>query len=918
MIKDRFLSFLVSRQKLSPDDLTRVVKLQDSAKYFLSYAHQAGHIPKKQLQQLASLPIEQASIQKIGKHLVTSKILSVEKLGKILKEIQESTGLIENILTGEKIMSPKQVRKALKEFEVSPEAEEKPEDTGAEAAITAYMAVHDPDLRGSLRELLEGMGHQVRAYADVIEASNAHDQEKCDLIIAGIQDQHAVEIMEMLSILLDVNRNLYAAVGVEHGDFCDIPARLQFSERFLCEPGRKLPESLEPFVKQIARKKSSRSDLIGMPSEPAASKAPDPGMDDRIDNWLGAINIEYTKQGVTLFIDPKIVPRSADRLRQDHSEKKTFVAFIAAVREFLQDMRIEDLDQKAVEISVWYPWQEPVRVAPPQEKSRNATASFTTSPDGKAVLIDYRPPAGKGDNLRFNDIVREVRALAPEFFVLEDNIRKILEERQPTSGAKAAEKKDAQVEIEISPDKTEAYLTLRRPYGGNPISVDDVLNRLDRMKITQGLNRELAKEMAYSGIWDRKVPVAYGTPPVEGTNGRVVFNIRDDFEERRSSEHSIDHRLVSSMEKVSAGESIITVEPPTEGIPGIDVFGNVIPSQPGRPVKFSASAKADTEADVILGENVEMSRDGKAVISRIDGMLKRKGRKIEVSSVYEVSGDVDYSVGNLDVEGDVLVNGSVLSKFEVSATGNVYIIGSVEDAIISSGGSVYVEQGIYGHEKGIVFARDSVEARCIEQAHVFCRGRVSALTNISHALVVAFDAVSVTNPEGIIVGGTVKAGNTISASKIGSPSGTATRLSIASPLCIEDEMEELRSYMLKKISITERQSIRRKSDKGDGEEQQGGEQQVESSERDKYNGMVLKSYNKYFIDWLDNFIRKNRNRMSKFAPSETRHSRYRITSETRAYPGVQMKIRGFRFNIKSEAAGKRVFSLSGDRISESV
>ncbi len=867
MTSNQFLSYLIEKERLTPETVKNIV-FSDTYK---------NKIEK-----------DEDSFRKVGRLLIDSGLMKKEELESEIDDFANREAAAEK-------------------------------DKGDLEKLYVMVVYSDEKFGSTVRKALEADGHRVIECRDAIEANDEMDRAPCDLVVAE-QELTAVDGVELASMLLQNDRRLYTAVLADDPDGLHIAAHLYVEPRFVLASKHNYLKTLLPFIETISRKKT---DLMNLKSDSSAGPARVDAPDARLGDWLDEIVVDYTKEGVTLFIDPAKVPRIADRHRITKSQNKLYNDFFDSVQNQLRKMRVEQIDARALEIAVWYPWRAPVKIAPPQEPTRDASAHVYKAEDGKSVLVDYTPPSGKGRHVRKQLLVREVHNAAPEFFLLENTLDRLYETKETVRKLTIAEQRDASAHIRVSNDKLEATLTLQRPYGGKPIDIEDVLKKIDELGIKRGLKRDVLREACFSGLWDREIVIARGDPAVDGENGLIIHVAEQKFAERKKAEDSVDHRIVHRMlNNVGAGETILSIEMPTTGSPGIDIFGQTIQPKPGRPVKFSAGKSAKQDSDIILGDNVELVMDGRFLVSKIDGMLQRHGKHISVMPVYEIKGNVDYSVGNVNITGAAVIHGSVLSKFEVHATGDIYIMGSVEDAIINSGGSVFIEEGVYGHEKGIVLAQGNVETRTIEQANVFARGSVEAQSNISHSLVVAYNTISVNGQKGFAVGGSLKAGLGITVPRLGGPSHTATYAEVGSLLSIEEELAKLRETMLKRIAINEMQSRAASSQQKDKKEKQepaesGADPKDKEEDSKKYGGVRVKQYDRYFLDWIEKYVKENKGKRSVYKPGEN-FGRNRIISNQLTYPGVQMRIRGLNLSIMNECVGKRVFSISGDKISESV
>jgi uncharacterized protein (DUF342 family) len=173
------------------------------------------------------------------------------------------------------------------------------------------------------------------------------------------------------------------------------------------------------------------------------------------------------------------------------------------------------------------------------------------------------------------------------------------------------------------------------------------------------------------------------------------------------------------------------------------------------------------------------------------GEVSLSGGRIEVNRVHRVQGDVDYSVGNIDFNGTVIIQGTIKNGFTVRAEGDVVVGGNIEGADVQCGGDLTVSGGIVG--KSYVKASGRVRALFVENARVLCQKSVFVDRAIMHSLVIAGDRVGVTGDPGVIVGGVVRAGKVIEAQTIGSKIGTPTGAQAGFDFAIEEEIEQCRT-----------------------------------------------------------------------------------------------------------------------------
>lgn len=149
---------------------------------------------------------------------------------------------------------------------------------------------------------------------------------------------------------------------------------------------------------------------------------------------------------------------------------------------------------------------------------------------------------------------------------------------------------------------------------------------------------------------------------------------------------SIDFRNHLHIPSVSRGEVIAKKIPMEQGIPGFDVFGNVlIPPAP-------------KDVMIVVKSTVELTPEGEIVALK-EGRPRITGDKIktfDISTSYIISGNVDIETGNIVFSGDVIVQGDVTDNMIIESLGNVYIYGGVYNATITATGSINVRENVMG------------------------------------------------------------------------------------------------------------------------------------------------------------------------------------------------------------------------------
>ena len=277
-------------------------------------------------------------------------------------------------------------------------------------------------------------------------------------------------------------------------------------------------------------------------------------------------------------------------------------------------------------------------------------------------------------------------------------------------------------------------------------------------------------------------------PPVPGEDGRTEEHFPRTVGTPQLVENDqgiVDFDNLNWLTHIDAGTVICDIVQPTQGKPGTNIQGNPIRPYNGK------------RAALPKGDNVILNEEGTSLVAKVDGQISFRDGKFHVNNVIVIKGDVDLSTGSIDVQGDVVIHGTVRAGFTVNASGNVTIGGLVEGSQITAGGSVMVGRGMNGNVTGSITAGQDVVCKYMENATVHVWGDVR-MDSIVNCDISARGKVVVKSGRGIIVGGTVRAMGGIEAKVIGNRAGRLTILSIGptpwflrEKAKIEEELEKI-------------------------------------------------------------------------------------------------------------------------------
>ena len=452
----------------------------------------------------------------------------------------------------------------------------------------------------------------------------------------------------------------------------------------------------------------------------------------------------------------------------------------------------------------------------------------------------------------------------------------------------------------VSEDNLKVYLSVHPPSeSGRMLTMELVEKLLAGLGIVQGIDsnaiEQALNEAVLKSMPIHDVVIAEGRVAQRGEDAKIELKFQSEKIAGTIDEHSgiINYKERKSIQSVKAEMLLAVKIPPTPGIEGVDVFGNIIPTKPG------------IEEDLKLAGNVKVSDDGLSFTSEIDGIVfLTPENKIWISKQYEVPGDVDYSTGNLSMEGSLIIKGWVHSGFEVHASDEIKIGSGVEDAIVEAGTNIYINGGIIGSVEGRVQAGGNITARFIEGARVHADGDIFVHDDILRSIVSANGSIMVTKGKGRIRGGSVEAAKGVEVNEIGSDAGIKTSVSAG----MDSKTRKLLAEAKKQLADFKRK--RAKTDK------------ILARFVKKYKSKTLPGEITRRLEKLVKFRRKivsKETMMVKYRQKllqeifETETEPVEVKVNKAVYCGTTIMIYGFVYHIKEDIRGKTLFVLNEEQ-----
>ncbi|NOX17757.1 MAG: DUF342 domain-containing protein [Chlorobi bacterium] len=451
--------------------------------------------------------------------------------------------------------------------------------------------------------------------------------------------------------------------------------------------------------------------------------------------------------------------------------------------------------------------------------------------------------------------------------------------------------KDASFTVTISNDAMSVSCNFFPPAKGSKnLTIDRIKKELIKLKITANPDKKILRDvllkLEQSGQPIYDVVIARGSEPKPGKNGRVDYLVDTENSSGPSLTENgrVDFYNLNKIHSVAQNQKLAIVHPPTQGKPGVDVFGKVIPCEAVK--KIDNPKGANTYFD---------ERAPNILLSKIDGFIAKIGGKLSVSGEYNVRGNVDFHTGNITSKAAVNINGDVKSGFKLDVDKSIIINGFVNDADIKSQGTISLSGGFGGSGKGKITAAGNVSLKFIRNQTIYSHADIIITKEAVDANLYAKGNIISPTGQTVIIGGTTVAGKDVEVKTLGNKSGIITKIVIG----FDFEMIDKYNSLLLKIK-----ELRKKiNDKEFRIRQYSNIKNLTNSSKKKLT-VIITEYKKMQDSLTE--LKKERDRMDSIikAPSQ---SKVKVLGF--AYPGVEILIKNTSYKV-TEKIYKKTFKLS--------
>ncbi|GKV64557.1 MULTISPECIES: DUF342 domain-containing protein [Sporosarcina] len=361
----------------------------------------------------------------------------------------------------------------------------------------------------------------------------------------------------------------------------------------------------------------------------------------------------------------------------------------------------------------------------------------------------------------------------------------------------------APCELYISPSKMKAELYIHattEEYASNrELYIDQAIGLLESKGVSY--SKELLYKMPF--VPGNPMLAAVGREPVKGQDASVSYIEMPDRKPILREDGSVDHYELNFVTSIAKDDWLGEKIPAQEGVPGFDIFGNIIAAKRGEDIKLVYDRQS-------VGEFQE---EGKVVLRALHGgALEQTNGLLAVGKQLIIPEDVGTKTGSITFDGAVRVHGTVQAGFSVNATGDISIEGKegITNAkeIRSEEGDVYIKGGVFGAGETVIEAKNSVFVKHANNAKIY--GKQVNIGLYSLGSEIYADYISIDRHKGKVIGGITEALFSIECAFAGNSHERLTKLTVKG-VDKEGELEEIQRLAeqlkneheeLKKIELT--------------------------------------------------------------------------------------------------------------------
>lgn len=439
-------------------------------------------------------------------------------------------------------------------------------------------------------------------------------------------------------------------------------------------------------------------------------------------------------------------------------------------------------------------------------------------------------------------------------------------------------------EISISDDKTVARLRIY-------VTEDEFKNN------RKEINKEIVKEIQAKGIvfgvkseifnedfdYNTEIIVAEAVLPENGKDAEIEYIELSTAKPEIDEKGEVNFYNVELYTSVMAGDWLGTMTLETDGKDGMTILGEPLHAKKGK----GSRLRYDAKTIQLIEEEQQHTLSAKT-----GGIVEFKGGKLTITEHLTISGNIDYSTGNVDFKGFLTIKGIVEDGFSVSADYDISVLGEMGLGMIKSiesrHGSVFLKGGIYGKDKSIVKAKKNIFVKYTNETKLICDGEINIGYYSLNSRLEA-NSLTVAAVNGRILGGQVTVVSKIDAQFIGNNKEISTELTITgfNRTVINTELSEVLNVYKEKLKLLEYNKKALSL--------------LESGEN--HNIPIEYKKLKLLIDKLLNEVSALEDKRVRLSSMLMAKGEGSVFIKGVMYPGVNVRIKGILFKVEENVRG---------------
>lgn len=405
-----------------------------------------------------------------------------------------------------------------------------------------------------------------------------------------------------------------------------------------------------------------------------------------------------------------------------------------------------------------------------QEVQEERDGLFYIRHFGSSIKLKVIPPVGKGRPIDEKEVLDMIKRPDTESFDVELIHKYIIEGtngQYETVGTYAhVAAADSTVSVDIAKDAMSATIVVDAPaQSGSELTPEQIERSVKAQGVLAGISMEKILEFVDNPVYNTPYEVASAILPENGHDSYLDYKFITDESKLGSVEDVesgvIDYKKNNKIQNVVEGQVLAVKVLATRGKGGKTVYARYLEAKDGKDIP------------VQLGANVAFDKDGVTIRATKNGQVLLVNGKITVEPILNLDA-VNIKSGNVDFLGTVIIKGNVEDGFDVKASGDIDIGGTVGKSRIEADGNIIIHQGVFGKNEGSIRCGKSLWVKFIQEMTVDVEENLIATDSLMNCNITAMKNIVVYGKKAQITGGTLFATEEICARTLGSPGGGAT------------------------------------------------------------------------------------------------------------------------------------------------